>query len=600
MTGLLGGVAIASSSVDAGVLRHALVVGANDGGGGLERLRYAEADAGRIVDVLTELGGFDADAVTVLASPDRDQLDAALRRHADLARSSSQDLFFFYYSGHADARGLRLGEELVPYRDLKQQIRDLRSEVRLGVLDACRSGEITRIKGFQVAAPFAAEDQLAAAGEAWLTATAADEQAQESDALRGSFFTHYLVSGMRGAADAQGGQAGDGRVSLDEAYDYAFDRTVARTGRTDGGTQHPGYDFRLQGQGDLALTDVRRASARLVLPGSMAGEVTVLRLPDALPVAELAKAEGVEMVVALRPGRYQLRARGPGGTGEAIVGLTQGSALRVREFRTTPEEVAASKGRPGTAPAYPAGPTQDILDQPPPAASPPAWVELPLIEKFKLGMSELGTQWRRVRDGAADAVEEFHLADGPDPASLPEHALALALADLPAATRPCRLEGPGCVDAMLRDASLPTTEGAVRLLHASGRLAATGRLHDGSPVGDWVFFYDAGERMAAGRYMAGMPTGTWSWWWPDGTRRQRGTYAGGKRAGAWIDYHENGQRRKRTIYSADQPGGVQREWYDNGRVKSAGEVLGAHRVGTWVYRYDNGRKRAKGSFQEGG
>ena len=134
MTGLLGGVAIASSSVDAGVLRHALVVGANDGGGGLERLRYAEADAGRIVDVLTELGGFDADAVTVLASPDRDQLDAALRRHADLARSSSQDLFFFYYSGHADARGLRLGEELVPYRDLKQQIRDLRSEVGSGCL----------------------------------------------------------------------------------------------------------------------------------------------------------------------------------------------------------------------------------------------------------------------------------------------------------------------------------------------------------------------------------------------------------------------------------------------------------------------------------
>ena len=598
---LVASAALAAPAADAGVLRHALIVGANDGGPGLERLRYAEDDAGRIVDVLTELGGFDPGGVTVLASPDRDQLEAALRRHADLARANPQDLFLFYYSGHADARGLRLGEEVVPFGELKRQIRELPAEVRLGVLDACRSGEITRIKGFEVTAPFATEDSLSAEGEAWLTATAADEQAQESDSLRGSFFTHYLVSGMRGAADAQGGQAGDGRVSLDEAYDYAFDRTVARTGGTDGGTQHPGYDFRLQGQGDLALTDVRRASARLVLPAEMAGEVTVLRLPDALPVAELAKAEGVEMAVALRPGRYQLRARGPGGTGEAIVGLTEGSTLRVREFRSVPEELAAAKGGAGVVlPAPHARREVDILDQPPPELTPAEWESLALVEKFKLGMGQLGTQWRRMRDEAADAVDEFNLATVPAETSLPEHALAVDTTELPTAARPCRIEGPGCLEALRESGALPGADGDVRLLHPSGDLAAVGGMRAGVPVDDWVFFYDSGERMAAGAYLSGQPSGAWSWWWSDGTKRQRGVYADGKRAGTWVDYYENGRRRKRTTYSADEPGGMQREWYDNGRVKSAGEVLGDHRVGTWVYRYDNGKKRARGGFDQQG
>ena len=65
-------------------------------------------------------------------------------------------------------------------------------------------------------------------GHAILTASAEDEAAQESDRIGGSFFTHYLVSGLRGAADS----SADGRVTLTEAYRFAFDETLARTGTT--------------------------------------------------------------------------------------------------------------------------------------------------------------------------------------------------------------------------------------------------------------------------------------------------------------------------------------------------------------------------------
>jgi len=71
-----------------------------------------------------------------------------------------------------------------------------------------------------------------------LTSSAADELALESREIRGSFFTHHLVSGLRGTADA----SGDGRITLSEAYQYAFDHTLTATAST-GIRQHPGYEY---------------------------------------------------------------------------------------------------------------------------------------------------------------------------------------------------------------------------------------------------------------------------------------------------------------------------------------------------------------------
>jgi len=77
-------------------------------------------------------------------------------------------------------------------------------------------------------------------GDAFMTSSSANEASQESDAIRGSFFTYYLVSGLRGAAD----MIHDGRITLNEAYQYAYNETLSRTEKTMGGTQHPNYDIR--------------------------------------------------------------------------------------------------------------------------------------------------------------------------------------------------------------------------------------------------------------------------------------------------------------------------------------------------------------------
>lgn len=325
----------------AGILRHALIVGANDGGGTLDPLRYAEMDAQRVSDVLLELGGFDPADITVLYAPTPAELKDALHQHADAAARAPDDMFIFYYSGHADVRGLRLDADLYTFEALKADIRAMPAEVKLGILDACRSGTITRLKGAQLAPPFLLEEQLAAEGEAWMTAASADEEAQESDQLRGSFFTHYLLSGLRGAADT-----GDGTVSLDEAYAYAFDRVVDHTGGTEAGVQHPNFDYRLKGQGDLRLTAVAQGRSTLTFPAELGGHITVLRMPDRTPVAEVAKTGGTPSVLALAPGNYLLRLRESDGRTfrEALVGLADGARLTVSRWGAANMEVGAMKG----------------------------------------------------------------------------------------------------------------------------------------------------------------------------------------------------------------------------------------------------------------
>ena len=51
-----------------------------------------------------------------------------------------------------------------------------------------------------------------------ITSSAAREAALESAEIEASFFSHHLISGLRGAADT----SGDGLVTLAEAYQYAF------------------------------------------------------------------------------------------------------------------------------------------------------------------------------------------------------------------------------------------------------------------------------------------------------------------------------------------------------------------------------------------
>jgi hypothetical protein len=287
------------------VHRLALVAGNNDGGRDRVQLQYAVDDAVRFGRVMVELGGVRAEDAVVLVEPNRARLEqslAYLTSQARKARAANERVeVVFYYSGHSDSDGLLLGDVPFSYRALKAQVDAIPADVRVVVLDSCASGAFTRQKGGTHMPAFLLDEGSRVRGHAFLTSSAAEESSQESDLIRSSFFTHALVSALRGAGDANR----DGRVSLTEAYQFSFRETLARTSRTTAGGQHPTFAIDLAGVGDLVLTELRNGTASLVVPATIAGHVSV-RDAEGNLTAEFQHLAGRETTLAVAPGVYRV------------------------------------------------------------------------------------------------------------------------------------------------------------------------------------------------------------------------------------------------------------------------------------------------------
>lgn len=336
----------AQVTADGAVRRLVLAAGANNGGMDRDLLRYAVSDAENFVRVLEEMGGLDPADVLLLRDPDREAFAQGLselqRRVTAANRRGDRLEVLLYYSGHADEEGLLLAGDHLGYSLLRRELGAANADVHIAVLDACASGAITRIKGGQRQQSFMVDESFDMRGYAFLTSSSADEAAQESDVVGASFFTHYLVSGMRGAADV----TGDGRVTLNEAYQFAFSETLARTTGTMGGAQHPAYDIKMSGTGDVVMTDVRRQGAGLALDEALDGRLYVRNAGRHL-VAELYKPAGRTMELGLQPGRYTLHLETVGaGLQRAELALVEGERLGINaeDFRTVALEYTVSRG----------------------------------------------------------------------------------------------------------------------------------------------------------------------------------------------------------------------------------------------------------------
>ncbi|WP_224366213.1 caspase family protein [Hyalangium versicolor] len=294
----------------AAIRRYALIIGSSEGGAGRERLRYASSDSMAVSRVLEELGGVSVGDRLLVLEADRSSLVSALDRMRQLissnpSREARRELVL-YYSGHSDADGLLPRGERLSYTDLRRLLSEIPVDVRIAILDSCGSGALTRFKGGAHRLAFLSDVSSQVRGHAFLASSSADEVAQEADSIGASFFTYFLLSGLRGAADTNG----DNRVTLDEAYQFAYHETLARTESTQGGPQHAAYDIQLAGSGDLVMTDLRGSQARMGLAPEVEGRLFVRNWGNQL-VAELQKPAGRRLSLGLEPGRYHVTLERP-------------------------------------------------------------------------------------------------------------------------------------------------------------------------------------------------------------------------------------------------------------------------------------------------
>jgi hypothetical protein len=344
------------------IRRFALVASSNDGGPSRTHLRFANSDGESVSRVLANLGGVREGDLIMVGDATRTRLTQAFaelkQRIAREARPQLRREVFVYYSGHSDEEGLLLGGERVGYRELRQWIDSAGAEVRIAILDSCASGSLIRLKGGIHRAPFLSDVSTQARGHAFLTASSADEAAQESDRVGAAFFTHFLLSGMRGAADANH----DRRVTLNEAYQFAYNETLRRTETSRAGAQHPAYDIQLAGTGDLVMTDLHTSASRLVLARELAGRIYVRDNAGRL-VVELRKEPSYPVELGLEAGAYRVVLDRDGSIFDGAVQLPAGGKVdfALTDLAPVAPMVSVRRGdEPAEAPSLPApviGPT---------------------------------------------------------------------------------------------------------------------------------------------------------------------------------------------------------------------------------------------------
>jgi Caspase domain len=236
-------------------------------------LRYSVADAEAVYELLLERAGFKKENVLLLT--DKTERKPTLRDMkwalgTFLARSAKkEDLVVVFYAGHGapeiDPRGTEpdgLAKYLVPSdvdpndlyatalpMDELQIIFDRIEAERVVVfLDACYSGAAggrtfasKRTRALRVDDVFL-ERLARSRGRAIITAARASEVSLELPEFGHGLFTHYLLQGLRGAADLDR----DGVVELQELYTY-LEQQVTQKSRAIGGNQHPVMKGEMEG-----------------------------------------------------------------------------------------------------------------------------------------------------------------------------------------------------------------------------------------------------------------------------------------------------------------------------------------------------------------
>ncbi len=319
------------------VRRYALLVGANQGYAHEASLRFAESDVEAVGRTFVEFAGFSSERIVrvVGATAGRARgalLDLNLTIAADV-RAGHEAVLFVYYSGHADAQNLHLGGTDLAADELSKMVRGSQARLKILLVDACRSGALTHVKGGRQVAPFriAVEESLKNEGFATITSSAAGEDAQESDELGSSIFTYHFLAALRGFGDVNG----DRVVTLGESYTYAYERSLATSITTVAGSQHATFDYDLRGRADPVLADLRVRGQRAEVVLGIVGEYLFLSPETGALLLEAATRTG-RTAVQLPAGRYGVRLRTPTRVFRTELALVSGQSVTVAQADLQP------------------------------------------------------------------------------------------------------------------------------------------------------------------------------------------------------------------------------------------------------------------------
>lgn len=241
----------------------------------LSQLGAAARDAAEMAEVLVDAG---IGAFEVTSVVDRSAQEIRLAVQDFLEERHRDEVVVVYLSCHGlldkqdrlyfaaqDTRKDRLAATGVEAKWLWDRLEECRAASQIVILDCCNSGAFGRSGGKGEAdTDLRLHERFTthARGRAVLTASRANQRSWEGEPVGGvtgpSVFTGALVEGLRtGAADTNG----DGYVSVDEAYAYAYEKVIA------GGAGQVPQKWMSEGEGDLIIA--RSAGGLTIVPAPL-------------------------------------------------------------------------------------------------------------------------------------------------------------------------------------------------------------------------------------------------------------------------------------------------------------------------------------------
>jgi formylglycine-generating enzyme required for sulfatase activity len=215
--------------------KYALIIGNTDYiDSGLAQLSAPGKDAEDFARVLKDPNICAFDDVKVLLNEFSSSVIEKIDEFFD--QRKTDDLLVLYFSGHGvrDEFGslylafkntvrARLRSTAIKDDYIRGAMDQSRSKRQVVILDCCNSGAFPQGTKAETGGVMGLTQAFKGYGRFVLTASDATQFAWEGDQVIGetdnSLFTHFLVKGLEGEADNDG----DGKITVDELYDYAFE-----------------------------------------------------------------------------------------------------------------------------------------------------------------------------------------------------------------------------------------------------------------------------------------------------------------------------------------------------------------------------------------
>ncbi len=225
---------------------------------GLAQLTAPGQDARELVRVLDSPDLCAFDDVVILVNENSLKVSETIDYF--FSKRRPDDLLMMYFSGHgvrdeygslylavANTHRDRLRSTAIKADFIREAMDQSRSKRQILVLDCCNSGAFAQGTKAEIGGSIGTAKAFEGTGYGRIVLTASDatQFAWEGDKVIGkeianSLFTHFLIKGLEGEAD----QDADGKITIDDLYEYAYDQIVRLTPK-----QTPGkWSYKQQGE----------------------------------------------------------------------------------------------------------------------------------------------------------------------------------------------------------------------------------------------------------------------------------------------------------------------------------------------------------------